>query len=184
MLELMTPWLLAMVFAGAAQLNSTPTPCSASEFRQFDFWIGDWVVHDPKGQQVGTSRVERIENGCGLLEQWTNARGITGRSINIYIPASKSWVQAWAGADGLTLNLRGVFESGVRGGRMVLSGESIGSKGERVTDRVTWSPLDDGKVRQFWEQSRDGGKSWTVAFDGTYTRRPSQSSEPRTQLKS
>jgi hypothetical protein len=67
---------------------------------------------------------------------------------------------------------------------MVLSGESIGSKGERVTDRVTWSPLDDGKVRQFWEQSRDGGKSWTVAFDGTYTRRPSQSSEPRTQLKS
>ena len=167
----MTPWFLAMVFA-AAQLAPAPSPCSAPGFRQFDFWIGEWVVHDPKGQQVGTSRVERIENGCGVLEQWTNARGITGRSINVYIPASKSWVQAWAGSDGLTLNLRGAFESGAQGGRMVLSGESVGVKGERVNDRVTWSPLNGGKVRQFWEQSRDGGKTWTVAFDGAYTRRP------------
>ena len=177
----MTPWLLAVVIAGSAQLTSTPSPCSAPEFRQFDFWVGQWVVHDPKGQQVGTSRVERIENGCGVLEQWTSARGITGRSINVYIPASKTWVQAWAGSDGLTLNLRGTFESDARGGRMVLSGESVGAKGERVADRVAWSPLDNGKVRQLWEQSRDGGKTWTVAFDGTYTGRPSQSPKPSTE---
>ena len=168
----MTLLFLAVVWGAFQQSTSTPPSCSAPEFRQFDYWVGEWVVHGPKGQQVGTSRVERIENGCGVLEQWTNARGITGRSINIYLPASKTWLQAWAGADGLTLNLRGTFEPGTGGGRMVLSGESLGSKGERVTDRVTWSPLDGGKVRQLWEQSQDGGKTWTVAFDGTYTRRP------------
>jgi hypothetical protein len=27
-------------------------------------------------------------------------------------------------------------------------------------------------VRQVWESSTDGGKTWTVAFDGTYTARP------------
>jgi hypothetical protein len=26
-------------------------------------------------------------------------------------------------------------------------------------------------VRQLWEQSSDGGATWTVAFDGTYTKR-------------
>ena len=53
----------------------SPPSCAASEYRQFDFWIGEWVVHNPKGAQVGTSRIEQIENGCGILEQWTNARG-------------------------------------------------------------------------------------------------------------
>jgi hypothetical protein len=142
-------------------------PCAAPEYRQFDFWVGDWVVHNPKGEQVGTSRIEKIENGCGILEMWTNARGIAGRSINIYRRASRTWAQAWAGSDGLTLTLEGRFAAG----RMVLHGESLGPQGERVHERVTWSLLKDGKVRQFWEQSRDGGKTWAAAFDGTYTRR-------------
>jgi len=30
-------------------LKST-VPCQAAEFRQFDFWIGDWSVHNPAGQ--------------------------------------------------------------------------------------------------------------------------------------
>lgn len=29
----------------------------------------------------------------------------------------------------------------------------------------------DGSVRQFWEVAKDGGKTWTVVFDGRYTRK-------------
>jgi hypothetical protein len=145
---------------------STPAPCSAPEYRQFDFWIGDWVVFNPSGRKVGTSRIERIEQGCGILERWTNAGGVTGQSINVYRPTSKTWVQTWAGSDGLTLMLEGTFDAG----KMILEGDSIGPRGERLRDRVTWSRLDGGKVRQFWEQSRDGGTMWTVSFDGTYAR--------------
>jgi hypothetical protein len=27
------------------------------------------------------------------------------------------------------------------------------------------------EYRQFWEKSADGGKTWTVAFDGTYSKK-------------
>lgn len=159
--------LLAQSASAAPRPGDVNAPCAAPEYRQFDFWVGDWVVHGPKGRQVGTNRIEKIEKGCGLLEQWTNARGITGRSISIYRPAARTWTQAWAGSDGLTLVLEGRLE----GEAMVLEGESLGPRGERLRDRVRWSPLEGGKVRQLWEQSRDAGKTWTVAFDGMYTRK-------------
>lgn len=31
-------------------------------------------------------------------------------------------------------------------------------------------PGDGGRVRQFWEVSKDGGASWQVAFEGFYVR--------------
>jgi hypothetical protein len=157
--------LVLLLFTQAP--SPAPPSCAASEYRQFDFWIGEWVVHNPKGAQVGASRIEQIENGCAILEQWMNARGVTGRSINVYRPASRTWVQAWAGSDGATLVLEGTFD----GRKMLLTGESLGSKGERLQNRVTWSLHEAVKVRQFWEQSTDGGKTWTVAFDGVYTRK-------------
>jgi hypothetical protein len=43
--------------------------------------------------------------------------------------------------------------------------------GKKALQRITWSQLPGGKVRQFWESSTDGGKTWTVAFDGTYIRK-------------
>ena len=37
--------------------------------------------------------------------------------------------------------------------------------------RITWERLPDGRVRQLWESSKDGGTTWTVAFDGYYAKR-------------
>lgn len=42
---------------------------------------------------------------------------------------------------------------------MVLSDES---------HRITWTPGENGTVHQVWEQTRDGGETWDVVFDGTY----------------
>jgi hypothetical protein len=158
----MAPFLLL----GLLLAQAPPAqPCSSPEYRQFDFWIGDWVVHNPKGQQVGANRIEKVENGCGLQENWTASNGNTGRSINAYHPVSGKWVQAWVGG-GSTLLLEGGYD----GQKMVLAGRSL-SAGKPVDDRITWSRLPGGKVRQVWEQSADEGKTWTVAFDGTYSRR-------------
>ena len=38
--------------------------------------------------------------------------------------------------------------------------------------RVTWRPLPDGRVRQTFESSTDGGKTWSVSFDGFYKTSP------------
>jgi hypothetical protein len=157
--------LTSLLLAAQAQPAPPPT-CSAPEYRQFDFWVGDWVVHGPKGGQAGTNRIEKVENGCAIQENWTAANGGTGRSLNVYEPVSKNWIQVWAGG-GMVLLLRGGYD----GEKMVMEGKSRGPSGE-VRDRITWSRLSGGKLRQFWEQSADNGKTWTVAFDGTYSKKP------------
>jgi hypothetical protein len=154
-----------------------PSPCSAPEYRQFDFWVGDWVVHNPKGQQVGTNRIEKVENGCGLQESWASTRGgYTGRSINSYRPSTGQWHQTWLGNDGGLLLLDGKFADG----RMVLEGTGPSASGSVAFNRITWSRMEGGIVRQLWEQSTDGGKTWSTSFDGRYSpRRSARTSDVR-----
>ncbi|HET7042606.1 MAG TPA: hypothetical protein VFI13_11325, partial [Gemmatimonadales bacterium] len=54
-------------------------------------------------------------------------------------------------------------------GAMVLEGDQV-KAGVSSRQKVMWIPEPDGRVRQFWQQSVDGGKTWTVAFDGWYRR--------------
>jgi len=150
-----TALLLALLLA-----QSSPPPCTAPEYRQFDFWIGEWEVRGPKGGLAGVNRITRIENGCAIEENWKGAGGFTGRSLNAYRSSTGTWHQTWVGSDGVVLLLDGRYEAG----KMVLEGTT-----GRTMHRITWSRLDAGKLRQFWEQSDDQGKTWTVAFDGTYS---------------
>jgi hypothetical protein len=154
-----------VLMAALAQAAPPAQPCQAPEYRQFDFWIGEWDVHDAQGQRIGANRIESIENGCGIQENWTDRRGLTGRSINVFRPASKTWTQLWTSAWGGVLLIEGRYEND----RMVLSGDAIGHDGTIERQRTTWSRTGDG-VRQLTERSRDGGQTWTVAFDGRYVR--------------
>ena len=56
---------------------------------------------------------------------------------------------------------------------MILAGETHDRAKPNVivTQRIIWSINDDRSVRQLWESSEDGGKTWTVAFDGNYVRK-------------
>jgi hypothetical protein len=138
--------------------------CQAPEYRQFDFWIGSWDVEDARGNPIGRSRIEPIEAGCGIQENWTDRSGLTGRSLNAYRPASKVWTQLWAASWGSTLLMEGRYENE----RMAMSGDVVTPTGETPRQRTTWSRLDGGGVRQLTEWSRDGGRTWTVVFDGRY----------------
>lgn len=139
--------------------------CAGPEHRQFDFWVGDWEVRNPDGEVAGTNVITAVASGCALNEYWRSARGPTGTSLNWYEPATEQWHQLWVGL-GYYLRLSG----GLEAGKMVLSGERESPEGA-VIDRITWTPLEDGRVRQLWEMSRDGGRSWEVAFEGFYSRR-------------
>jgi len=146
--------------------SSAARPCSAAEYRQFDFWIGDWDVFDRDGGLAGRNRVESIEGGCGVQENWTASGGGTGRSINTYSPGDKQWHQYWLGSGGGILDLAGTFANGT----LTYTGISAGAGGARIDNRLEFSKNADGSVRQLWRQSRDGGKTWSVAFDGKYVR--------------
>ncbi|HET8945594.1 MAG TPA: hypothetical protein VFQ07_01315 [Candidatus Polarisedimenticolia bacterium] len=147
-----------------------PPDCSGPEYRQFDFWAGDWEVKDAAdGSTTGTNSVTRILGGCVLQEHWRGVKGLEGTSFNLYDRADAAWHQTWVDSRGGRLDIAG----GLRDGRMVLEGKDRkGLRGELVRDRITWSPLPDGRVRQHWEQSHDQGVTWATAFDGMYSRKP------------
>src|SRR5262245_25549388 len=70
---------------------SPPSPCAAAEFRQFDFWAGDWDVSTPDGKTAGRNRIEREHGDCVLVERWQSASGGTGTSLNYYDPVARRW---------------------------------------------------------------------------------------------
>ncbi len=49
--------------------------------------------------------------------------------------------------------------------------------GERRPFRMTFTPQDDGSVRQFLEESTDGGKTFAIWFDGRYVPAGSEPAE-------
>lgn len=144
--------------------------CAAPEYRAFDFWVGSWEARNPDDEVVGRNEIRRFAGGCGLLESWSGAEGGTGMSINTYDADLGRWTQRWVGA-GATLWLEGGLEEGPDGGRMVLTGTRPRSTPRGpVLDRIAWRPLPDGRVRQVWETSSDGGESWDEVFVGLYSR--------------
>lgn len=164
-------WLavVGVLSSSLAQAQTPPPPgCPAEVRRQFDFWVGDWNV-TVGGKPAGENRIERILDGCALLENWKGAGGMSGKSLNFYDPRSERWHQTWVDDRGGSLGLDGAFKDG----KMVLIGtqKKDPKTGTTTIDRITWTPLPADQVRQVWETSNDDGKSWAVAFDGLYTRK-------------
>ncbi len=168
--------LLLLLIGGLSlsEVASAQQPCAGAEYRQFDFWLGEWEVFDytnaVKGSQVGTNRIEKILGGCALQENWRASDGSTGNSYNSYFNLDKKWHQSWVDSSGYRLEIAGVFKDG----KMVLEGSHPGQReGVTLTNRITWGQVDNSpdQVRQTWEVSRDGGKSWSVSFDGLYLRK-------------
>ena len=143
-------------------------PCTAPEYRQFDFWLGDWAVEAPAGQPAGTNLVTSEQSGCLLVEHWSSTAPATqtGTSFNFYDRRDKKWHQIYldnSGDMGAFPPMAGEF----RDGKMVLLTDSA------VTPlfRWTWAQIAPGKVTQVAEQSTDGGKTWMVTWDSVYIKK-------------
>lgn len=166
---ILRPSLTALLLIPLAALAQTPPPkppaCAAAEFHQFDFWIGDWNVTTPDGKPAGRNRISAVLGGCAIFEEWTGAGGTNGRSHSAWDPAYKRWNQYWVADDAGVLFLTGAMQ----GKSLVLSGDQRdAATGKLSPQRVTWTPNADGSVRQLWEGSSDGGKTWATVFDGLY----------------
>lgn len=158
---------LTLFLSVEAQNTQKPCPCCAEEFRQFDFWVGDWETFKTGTDTlVGRNKIVVMQDSCVIQENWTSANpGYTGTSYNFYNPQTKKWHQTWIDNQGGSLLLSGTLEHG----NMVLYSEAMKTqKGEPYQNRITWTPGRDGTVRQHWEISKDNGKTWSTAFDGLY----------------
>ncbi len=160
--------VVAAVPVAWGQDDGDAKPCTDPEYSQFDFWVGDWKVTDPDGQEQGTNHVVKILGGCVVQENWKGAQGVTGQSYNVFAKGGGVWHQTWVDSNGSLLLLDG----GLSGGTMVLTGQTPAKDGkDTVQHEISWQAMDTGQVRQVWRMSTDGGSTWTDAFVGIYTKK-------------
>lgn len=149
-----------------AKVTEGMKPCRAPEYRQFDFWAGEWEVQNPRGQTIGSSNVTVEQDGCLLVEHWKSGLGFeTGTSFNYYSNSDHKWHQLYVANNNGTAHpeMRGVLENG----HMVLNTDVV----DGVQSRWTWYELAPGKVRQMAEQSTDAGKNWQTTWDSVYVKK-------------
>jgi tetratricopeptide (TPR) repeat protein len=143
-------------------------PCLYSdEAKQFDFFVGEWNSFNAQGRQVGSTVIQRIAGGCGVLENWRDAFGNEGKSINFYDTSDKRWHQYWIGTNGVPLRYAGIY----RDNAIRYEGEPTVTNGVKTLSRLTFFKLDENTVRQLAENSSDEGKTWTTRYDFKYVRK-------------
>ena len=152
--------VLILLLLGTA-LGQTPhgPQCSAPEYHQFDFWIGDWDAYDadsPK-EVAAHVRVEPILNGCSLHEIYDGANGLHGESFSIYDESRKLWHQTWVTSRGQLLIVEGAFTDGA----MKLSGTD---NARHANVFATWKP-ENGTVRETAYFTDENGKTKRPWFD-------------------
>jgi hypothetical protein len=157
-----------------AQSASIPHPCnSMPKAKEFDFWIGQWdvtpwaVAAPTAAQQMGFNDVHPILEHCVISENWKSARGGEGKSYNYYDTNLGKWRQIWMSDSGGALDYTGEFSDGA----MRFVGWNKDAKGNRVEQKLTFFAIAPDTVRQLFEASTDGGKTWKSTFDGRYVRR-------------
>lgn len=150
-------------------------PCTTRpQFRQMDFWVGEWEMRDAQGQKIGESTVRLDTGDCVVSETTTvtppllsGQQSYTARSMSMYVPRRNKWQFRSFDSLGQLVELSGEFGDGV----MRFTGENVYQDGRRNLDRVTFSQPAPGQVRQLWEQSSDGGANWRVLLDARFVRK-------------
>ena len=150
-------WVLALAATSAA--------CAAHERRQLDFWLGEWVVTDTaKKYEVGSSRIERIVNGCAIKESYDAPKApggaYSGTSYSGFDPKDAKWHQMYVDVNGNVT----WYSGGLEGADMVMI--APGRSGS--IQKMTYRPHGDGSVQQIGFTSTDGGKTWQGGYDYTY----------------
>lgn len=141
-------------------------PCAAApEYRQFDYWLGEWDV-EIGGQKQARSSIQLILDECVIFENYADFRGYDGKSFSIYDATTKKWEQRYVDTTGAFHHWTG----GLENGRMVFYWKTQ-QNGKDLLQRMTYEKEGPDRVRQLIDRSSDDGKTWAPGYNGLYTRR-------------
>lgn len=173
MQKLLTLILLICILSTVHAQNSK-LPCGKAEYRQFDFWIGEWEAFGTNGKKAGDSKVSLILDSCIIFEEWTSAslqQGLryAGKSFNTYNASTKQWQQTWVdNVGGTNEYLQGRFDKN----QIIYSSTPFRiSKDTMAIRKMTFTNLSSDKLRQHGEISKDNGVTWATEYDLEYRRK-------------
>lgn len=142
--------LFALSQSAIAQETPPPIPCSEPEYRQMDFWVGDWDISWDDGQggkATGTNTITQAPFGdCVITENFNGGTGpsaLKGLSVSTFSKPHGVWRQTWVDNQGGYFALVGGPQAD---GTFVLDMVRLGDKGpyrrmvfEDITaDSLTW----------------------------------------------
>ncbi len=165
--------LFAIVLAlapgvASAQEKEAPPPCSAPEFAQFDFWVGEWNAVWEGGK--GTNTIRKTLGGCVIEENFDasgpEGNGLVGKSVSTYDPKQGVWRQTWVDNEGGYLD----FTGGFKDGKMMFTREAE-HEGKTYIQRMVWQNITHDAFDWNWQRSVDGGKTWKDVWVIRYTRK-------------
>jgi hypothetical protein len=159
---------ICLLAAPDLRAEEQKSPCLDPKFHQFDFWLGQWDVRRAGSTSAGhaDSKISQILGGCVILEEYSTPQGFSGKSFNMYDSASALWRQFWVDNAGNYIEYTGHLTNGA----MEFEGQAGGAGGKELS-RMRFTKRDADTVLQYIESSTDGGKTWSVYFDGIYTRK-------------
>lgn len=152
---------LAAYQQSSAAAPAKPPKCATPEYRQLDFWVGDWDAFDADepNTPIARTHVTPMVDGCALREIYEQVDGLHGESFSAYEGGSGQWRHSWVSNRGGVMVLDGHFTNGA----MAMSGEDrSGAKPRLIRD--VWTKSGD-TVREAATFSSDGGKTWQPLFD-------------------
>ena len=145
--------------------NKKTTPCSKAEYKQFDFWLGNWNVYDDKEQLIGTNNIVKMTSACAIQENWVSKVSTNkGTSYNYYNATDTTWNQVWVDNTGYSLNLKGSYKNN----RMTLRSGLVKSKKGDFYNQITWTKNSDHSVTQIWVIIDSNEKVVEELFRGNY----------------
>jgi hypothetical protein len=157
--------LAAPALAVEKPLPADIADCSDAAYHRLDFRIGEFDVTTASGLAAGRSRVEALLGGCLLVEHWRGALAGAGQAHYYFERRTDRWRLFFVNDEGMTLDLA------APAGRDVLVFEGLNTFGQLSgLHRMTFAPMPQGDVRQFWELSVDEGHTWQTILDARYAR--------------
>jgi len=149
-------------FCASAGKTAPDPACATAEYRQFDFFVGDWDTYDvgAPSKIVARNTVTYMLGGCAIREVYQQADGLVGESFSAYDAKRRVWHQSWITNRGQLLLLDG----GMRGDSIVLTGPEKAADGSSSLVRGVWYREAMG-VHERGERSSDNGATWKPWFD-------------------
>ncbi|MDX1477341.1 MAG: hypothetical protein R3301_06515 [Saprospiraceae bacterium] len=165
--------VLTVLCVGTTALPAQQRPgCDTDSLYQLlDFWVGEWNVYDDQDVLAGQNRIEKILNGCAVMEHWTGSGGGEGKSLFYVDNDTREWRQVWV--TGAARQPWGQKEKAMiyfRRDRMVIFQGQYLMAGRMQLDRTLLERVSPDEVKQTIQVSADGGQSWNTTFVGHYRR--------------
>ena len=166
----------AALFAAVALAAGTPPagPCAGPEWKQLDFWVGEWNARWPASPGTpagtGTNRIEKILDGCVVSENFAGSgpQALVGKSYSTFDPKTGRWRQTWVDNQSSYLDFTGDFS---KSGEKIFAMRATGKDGRPVELRMVFRNITPDAFDWSWERSPDGGRTWQVQWPIHYTRK-------------